>query len=188
MIGLTNAATNPTTNPTGGGILYNSLTVGALSNRASSSFTKTLAGNTSTTVNSQLMKYDELIATGEVTTTASTVTLNVPLATNTTSVRLDIQAMAKCTVAGTGTGHTAIGDVFSTRQTGSFKNVAGTVSQVGSLPTALDLDSDTSLSTSTLTITISSTNIVVTLTINQAGTATTLGTIDSTLFVQCLYN
>ena len=182
ILGIANATTEPTTNPSGGSIWWSSLTVGASKQRTSSGWLKTTAGNTATAVNTQLLKYDELIATGQITSAGGTLTLSVPLPTSTSSVMIDCEVQSKITTAGT---LTVVGDTFVNRQTVCYKNVAGTVSVVGSAATILNA-SDTHLSTSTVAFSVSTTNVVITLTINP--TSGTQPGADCTILARCFYN
>ena len=180
--GVTNASTDPSSNPSGGSIWWSSLTVGACKQRTSSGWVKTTAGNTATTVNTQKLIYDELIATGQITSAGGTLTLTVPLPTSTSSVMIDCEVQGKVTSAGT---VTVVGDTFVNRQTVCYKNVAGTVSVVGSAATILNA-SDTHLSTSTVAFSVSTTNVVITLTLNP--TSGTQPGADCTILARCFYN
>lgn len=183
VLGITNAVTDPSSNPSGGAVWWSSLTVGASKQRTSSGWTKTTCGNTSTTVNTQLAIADEVPAFARITTSGNTMVVNVPLATSTSHADLDIRVKIKIAVAGTGT---TVGDCFTVRQLGEWRNVAGTVSLVGSLPAALLSVSSASLNTSTVVITTSGTNIVITVTVNAS--SGTLGTADCAVLVTPVYN
>jgi hypothetical protein len=185
ILSMGNAATDPSTAPTAGAsIWWSSLTVGASKQRTSSGWTKTTCGNTSTTVSSQKLVYDELLATGQITAAGGTLTLNIPLLTSNSGVRIDCEIDAKVVTAGT---LVAVGDSYSTRLLVKYQNVGGTPSIPGAgSPVALDSFANTHLSTSTVTFTVSGTNIVVTLTLNP--TTGTLPAADCTILARCFYN
>lgn len=178
-----NSVTPPVqTNPPGsGGALWST---GGAANWMDTKATWTgLSPASSGTVNTQLQQFLPLVQYGRITTSGNTVTVSFPLPTSFTSVCLMVTGEIKIAVAGSGN---ALGDTFSDVQISTFKNVGGTVTQVGATSDLSPGQSDASLSGSSLSYTISTTNIVVTLT--AVATSGTLGTADCTIYVDPVTN
>lgn len=174
VFGLSNATTAPTSNPTGGGILYEN--AGSLSHRDPTGTVKVITPASAGTVNTQAQQQFAFTQYGRISTSGNTLTLNIPLATSTTCCKLEVGGLIKIATAGSSN---AVGDTFVDTKIATFKNVAGTVTQVGSAVDLSSSQSDASLSTSAISFSVSGTNIVVTLT--ATATAGTLGNADCTI-------
>lgn len=144
---------------------------------------KQLSPQPSGSLNTQAAKQPGFVAYGRIATTGSTLTVNFPLATASTCTQIVATGIIKIATAGT---TNAVGDTFADRKAGTFKNLAGTVTQVGSSVDLTASQSDASLASSAISFAISGTNIVVTLTANA--TSGTLGNADCTLAVEGVVN
>jgi hypothetical protein len=188
VLAITKATTNP--NPLTGlngnnGILYaDSTTVALKWQAATGSLVTTVGPSVSGSKSTQAMVDDTVVLVGRITTSGGILTCNVPLPTNTTNCKVEVTALVKVVVAGT---VTVVGDTFMDTVVGTFKNVAGTVSQVGTSVDLTPSQSDTHISTSAISFSASGTNIVVTLTVNATG-GVGLGTADCTIRVKTLFN
>ena len=182
IIWIGNANTVPAANPASTGVILYAAT-SALNTRDATGTVAALSPVSGGAVNTQAQQQRLFTEYGRITVTGGTVTINIPLATATTSCQLEVTALIKIAVAGS---TTTVGDTFTDVKSATFKNVGGTVSQVG---TSVDLtpgQSDTSITGSAITFTISTTNIVVTLT--ATATTGTLGTADCTIAVKQIVN
>jgi hypothetical protein len=183
VVGLTDCTTAPAGGTIASGtVLYSEL--GAMSVMGAFDTHVRLTPVESGSANTQqkkvpllFVKYARIAASG------STTTLNIPLATAATCCKLTVSALMKIATAGT---INAVGDTYVDTKIATFKNVGGTVTQVGASVDLTTSQADTSLNTSTITFTISTTNIVVTLTANA--TAGTLGNADCTIYVEQVVN
>jgi hypothetical protein len=115
------------------------------------------------------------------TTTGGTTTVDIPIATDTNKTfRLVIAGrIANGSVTGT------VGDAWGATREAMFKNVAGTVSQVGAT-TVISTFTDTNMTTTTAALTVSTTNARLTITAPSGEGATP--TIDWTVVVIGLDN
>jgi hypothetical protein len=167
------AQSNP---PTGGGIGW--VSGGALNWMDSFATQWAITPLSSGTVGSQAELFPKFVAYGNIAASGGTLVLSVPLVevlAHDTNCILQIKALAK--VSGVGTG-TAVGDTFASYTSQVvFKNVGGTVTQVGTVDQSNKADA--SLATSTVTFVIVGTNINVTLTVNAS--SGTLGAADCTI-------
>jgi len=182
VIWIGNANTNPAANPAATGVILYAAT-SALNTRDTKGTVAALSPVSSGIVNTQAQQQQLLTAYGRIVVTGGALTLNVPLATATTCCQLEVTALIKIAVAGS---TNAVGDTFTDVKTATFKNVAGTVTQVGASVDLTPSQSDASLVGSAISFTISATNVVVTLT--ATATTGTLGTADCTICVKQVVN
>lgn len=171
--------TPPTSAPSSGGLLYENN--GAFSHTGSGGEATTMAPAGAGTVNTQLQTHRRFTQYGRITTSGNTITINIPLATSTSGTAIHVTGLIKIATAGS---LNAAGDFFADTKDATFKNVAGTVSQVGSAVDLTTGQSDTSLNTSAITFGVSTTNVVITLT--ATATSGTLGSADAKLDVEAI--
>lgn len=124
VITVANRATAPTSNPSGGGILY--AESGASKWRGSGGAITTEAAAGAGTQNTQAGVLDASITFARTTTSGGTFTVDTPIPTN-TSVSMRIRIVGRL-VSGTGT----VGDTGDTDKNCLAKNVSGTVTIIGS--------------------------------------------------------
>jgi hypothetical protein len=158
VIGVTNAGTLPTTNPSGGGILYS--TGGAETWRGTTGAVTTVAvGGSAGTVNSQHQILDQVVGTAETVSSASA----TAIATYTTAsgsggqVRCDLSSRA-ATAGACG----AIDDTSASTYVFSYKNHGGTVTLSTAGPTLISGSNQTTaaaLAAPVLTATVA-TNVI----------------------------
>lgn len=125
VLGITNATANPSSNPSGGGIVYEN--GGNLSHRGPGGATYELAGAGTGTVNSQFFDYERRAATLRTTSTSATVIYTTGGIA--ASHVYTVDAVVQCIDT------TALGSSAGARIAGSFVNNGGTVSQLGSTST-----------------------------------------------------
>ena len=182
IIWIGNANTVPAANPASTGVILFGAT-SALNTRDATGTVAAVSPVSSGTVNTQAQQQKLFTEYGHFTASGGSFTLNVPLATATTCCQLEVTALIKVTAAGSGT---LVGDTFTDVKSATFKNVGGTISQVGTSVDLTPAQSDTSVSSSAITFTISGTNIIVTLTATSpTGTITAA---DGTIVVKQIVN
>lgn len=121
----------------------------------------TLAPIGSGTANTQNLTRPSELGVGRITSSGGTVVLDVPLSTSGTSGVFTFTGVIRVVTASVA----SVGDTYAVSVRATFKNVGGTVSQVGSSTTVMTACSDSSLNSgSGLALSISGTNIVATLT------------------------
>ncbi len=156
--------------PTTGGTLFETA-AGGLQHISSTGTIYGLAPAGSGSLNTQLQTFPDYVAVGRTVAVAGTVTLNVPIPSGHIG-QLQISALCQCVVAG---GTAALGDSFGFFDLVLAKNVGGTMTIVGGLPTAIFTKSDTSQAANTVTVTTGTNSINIVCT--QVG-ATNTGTLD----------
>jgi collagen type VII alpha len=153
VIALSAAFTNPTSNPSSpGSILYGDSVDKNQKIRDSVGTIVAIAPLSAGTVNTQIQKQLRYTTYGRVTAaTTGTITLAMPQITSTTNASYDVTAHIKVVTGGSGVGSATIGDSFVQRIGGAFKNVGGTITQLGTAAViGATASFDTSLSTSTI--------------------------------------
>jgi collagen type I alpha len=178
VIGISNSPTPPTTTPAAGVVLWAGqlsplLTdpsgwhgmAGAAAGGGTSPM-KTLipsvpAGDT---VNTQAMQQPQRVRLARITSTGTFADTHTTAAGQ--SGRVEVIAVGRCVTAG---GGAAVGDSISFKTTFLYKNIAGTVTVIGTLGSALELSSASQVG-ATIVVTASTSNYVITLTgATQAG-------------------
>ena len=159
QIGLTDATTVDLVGLAGGVKLFSN--ANALTAVEASGFQTVLAPIGTGTHNSQAQELGFQAGMLELTHGASATTIQtVALPTSATSGTYEVTVIGRATTAFTGG---AIGDTWAVTTQVTFRNVAGTLTQVGSTVT-LSTQTDTSMSTNALSFAISGTNILVQIT------------------------
>jgi hypothetical protein len=159
QIGFTDATTVDLTGLAGGVKLFSN--ANALTAVEASGFQTVLAPIGTGTHNSQAQQLGFQAGMLELTHGAAATTIQtVALPTSATSGTYEVTVIGRATTAFTGG---AIGDTWAVTTQVTFRNVAGTLTQVGATVT-LSTQTDTSMSTNALSYAISGTNILVQIT------------------------
>jgi hypothetical protein len=155
VLGIANAGTIPTSNPSGGGVFYEN--AGTLSHRGPNGAITGFAGSGSSgAVNSQTQTFIQSWGTAETSSAATTLVDAVPTASGSGGA-LEIELVSRAVSAGCG----AVGDTAIAHYYLGYKNVGGTVTlSVTGITLVGAVQTTNALVTSTMTATASGANVL----------------------------
>jgi hypothetical protein len=180
VIAVQNVLAVPSTDPTGGAVWY--VQAGATTFRGSGGAITVAGPAGEGTHNSQAgVSGEPQLSFRRTTTTGATTTIDIPITTD-TNKNFRIRVSGRI-AAGSASG--TVGDAWGAVREAMFKNVAGTVAQVGAT-TVISTFTDTNMTTATVALTVSTTNARVTITAPTGEGATP--TIDWSVQVTSLDN
>ena len=154
IINVSNAATNPTSNPATSFYLYSS--GGASFIRGSGGLLSETSGSGSGGVNSESMTLNNETYALRTVSTATATTIATLSTASTTSGHITADIVCRAVTAPSAG---AIGDTWAGTRTISYRNVSGTVTSVGTIG-SVDTDTDTSMASTAASFTPSGTTML----------------------------